>query len=156
VTIISHAIYTEKKSVKSYAFRSGLFVYGKVEEIIWPVFAMPRNASAVVGPLAVPMCLSVSVCHKSVFYENWHLKFRYSKSIVSSSKLVDGRTCWPHLRPSTRRVLDDQCCTLTAHKVYCLELTKFTTRPSTATLSNSITSIVLDLLHKFFLQLCSS
>jgi len=43
-----------------------------------------------------------------------------------------------------------------AHKVYCLELTKFTTRPSTATLSNSITSIVLDLLHKFFIQLCSS
>ena len=33
----------------------------------------------------------------------WTLKIRHCKSILLSTKLVDGRACWPHLRRSTRR-----------------------------------------------------
>jgi len=40
------------------------------------------------------------------------LDFRHCKSIVLSTKLVDGRACWQHLRRSPRRL------TLTAYIVY--------------------------------------
>ena len=67
-------------------------------------------------------------------------KFRRGKSMVLSTKLVNGRACWPHLRRSTRRGW--------TYIVYYRSVDRNAQTP--------LVPVVLDLLYNLFLQLCSS
>ena len=83
----------------------------------------------------------IRVLHSGTLSETLDLEnFATFKSVVLSTKLVDGRACGSRLRQSTRR-----CWT---HIVYC-----------TTVYSNRLTPLlrfVVDLLYNFFLQFCGS
>jgi len=83
----------------------------------------------------------IRVLHSGTLSETLDLEnFATFKSVVLSTKLVDGRACGSRLRQSTRR-----CWT---HIVYC-----------TTVYSNRLTPLlrfVVDLLYNLFLQFCGS